>query len=98
MMTRAEWEKEHAERQQRLGLHGFNPGMPWSVAYWHERIGIVLFYVFLWCVVGPVCFVVCFFGPIWVVGMAIENIGQHRVEHERCLKAATNGWEIKQCR
>ena len=37
-------------------------------------------------------------GVLMVVGMMIEVIGQHNEEHERCLKRATNGYEIRQCR
>jgi len=33
-----------------------------------------------------------------VVGMTIESIGQHQEDRERCLKQATNGYEIEQCR
>lgn len=37
-------------------------------------------------------------GALMVFGMMIENIGQHNEQHDRCLKNATNGYEIKQCR
>ena len=33
-----------------------------------------------------------------VLGMAIEGIGRHQEDRERCLKQATNGYEIERCR
>jgi hypothetical protein len=33
-----------------------------------------------------------------VIGMTIESIGQHQEYRERCLKQATNGYEIEKCR
>lgn len=44
------------------------------------------------------CFVL-FVGAIMLVvfiGALVEGIAQ--IEHERCLKKATNGYEIKRCR
>lgn len=35
---------------------------------------------------------------LWVVGTAVETIGQHDEEHQRCLHGAANGLEIKRCR
>lgn len=33
-----------------------------------------------------------------VLGGAADGIGRYNAEHDRCLKHATNGYEIKQCR
>ena len=33
-----------------------------------------------------------------VFGLMIERAGERQEEHNRCLKNATNGYEIKQCR
>lgn len=33
-----------------------------------------------------------------VIGMTIESIGQYQEDRDRCLKLATNGYEIEQCR
>lgn len=93
-MTRAEWEVQQAEEQRRTGLHGFDPGMPWGVAYWHERLGIVFFHAVMWGIVFPAMFV----GILYVFGLMVEGIGQRNAEHDRCLKNATNGYEIRQCR
>ena len=38
------------------------------------------------------------FGLLWLTVSAIEGIGLHRMEHDRCLKNATNGYEIRECR
>lgn len=35
---------------------------------------------------------------LWLVGGAIETVAKHSEEHDRCLKQATNGYEIRQCR
>lgn len=35
---------------------------------------------------------------LWVVGSGVETYAQHREERDRCLKRATNGYEIQQCR
>lgn len=37
-------------------------------------------------------------GMLMMLGMVIEGIGQHNEQHDRCLKAAKTGYEIKQCR
>jgi hypothetical protein len=31
-------------------------------------------------------------------GLAIERIGETKEERDRCLKTATNGYEIRECR
>lgn len=41
--TRAEWQSERDERNRRTGEWGFDPGMPWHIANWRERAGIVFF-------------------------------------------------------
>lgn len=94
MITRAEWQAEKDAEHLRTGAWGFDPGMPWHVANWRERIGIVLFYAVGWGVVFPAMLV----GMLMLVGMIGEGITQHKTEHDRCLKQATNGYEIKQCR
>lgn len=33
-----------------------------------------------------------------LVGSAFEAIGDWQIEHERCLKKATNGYDIARCR
>jgi hypothetical protein len=38
------------------------------------------------------------FGVLWVLGRMIDHADQYSVEHDRCLKNATNGLEIKRCR
>lgn len=35
---------------------------------------------------------------MWLIGSAIDVEAQHIEAHNQCLKAATNGLEIKQCR
>jgi hypothetical protein len=39
-----------------------------------------------------------FLGVLAVLGMIIETAGQRSEEHDRCLKRATNGYEIERCR
>lgn len=93
-MNRAEWEAEKDTERLRTGAWGFDPGMPWHVANWRERIGIMFFYAIGWGVVFPAMFI----GMLWLLGSMGEGISRYNSEHDRCLKHATNGYEIKQCR
>ena len=93
-MDRAEWEAEKAAEHLRMGTWGFDPGMPWHIAKWHERLGIVLFYAIGWGVVFPAMFI----GMLWLLGSMGEGYTQYRTDHDRCMKHATNGYEIERCR
>lgn len=33
-----------------------------------------------------------------LIGAAVEGVADWQVEHDRCLKHATNGYEIRRCR
>lgn len=92
--TRAQWQVEQDDRSLRTGTWGFDPEMPWSVAYWYERIGIIAFYGFMWGIVLPAMTV----GMLWVFGMMIDGNDRYHEENDRCLKHATNGYEIRECR
>lgn len=81
-MTREEWDA--------AGYHDF---VPWSLATWKERIGLLCFWAIMWGVVMPACLIAI----LAVTGMMIEGIGRQNAEHDRCLKNATNGYEIRQC-
>lgn len=39
-----------------------------------------------------------FLGVMMLIGLVIEGIGENSEQHDRCLKAATNGYDIKRCR
>jgi hypothetical protein len=91
--TRAEWQAQQDERQRRLGTWGFDPEMPWRVANWKERLGIVFFYGFMWGIVFPGMFV----GALLVFGMMIDGHDRYHEEHDRCMKHAHSGYEIEQC-
>lgn len=45
------------------------------------------------CVVGLVMVA----GAVFVIGESIDGIAQYKSEHDRCLRNATNGYEIKKC-
>ena len=92
-MTRAEWVAEKKARDLRTGTHGFDPEMPWTAANWKERVGIILFHLVMWCVAAP-AFVV---GGVIIIGMMIDSADRYHTDHDRCLRSATNGYEIKQC-
>jgi hypothetical protein len=68
--------------------------LTWSNANWKERIFLGALYAFGWGVVFPAMLI----GALWLLGSMVEGIGRHNTEHDRCLKHATNGYEIKQCR
>lgn len=54
-----------------------------------ERIGGALAWL---------CFPFMVLGFFWVIGTATERAAEYREDHDRCLRQATNGLEIKQCR
>jgi hypothetical protein len=93
-MTREEWQSEKDTEQLRTGAWGFDPGMPWDIANWRERIGIVLFHAIGWCVVFPAMFI----GALLLLGMMMDGANQRSEDHDRCMKHATNGYEIEKCR
>lgn len=39
-----------------------------------------------------------FFGVMYVIGSGVDTIASNMESRDRCLKAATNGYDIKQCR
>ena len=92
--TRAEWQAEQDARRARTGEWGFDPGMPWHIANWRERVGIVFFHVFMWCIVAPAIFIIM----VLAFGRIMESVTHYNTEHDRCLKNATNGYDIRQCR
>jgi hypothetical protein len=92
--TRQDWEAYNAEQQRETGAHGFDPGMPWHIATWGERALIVFFYAVLWGLVFPA--LLC--AGLWVIGTAVDGIAISNSQHDACLKHATNGYEIRQCR
>lgn len=54
---------------------------------------ILFFYIAsVFCVIGAMGFLVFVLGPM------IDGVAHRSEEHDRCLKNATNGYEIKQCR
>lgn len=56
---------------------------------WWQRIACVL----VMFVVVVALFVFAMVG----FGILIEGIGQQQAEHDKCLRHATNGLEIKEC-
>src|ERR1700676_1325552 len=91
--TRAEWNAYEADRKARVGTHGFDPDMPWHVARWRERVGIILFWGIIWCGVFPAMLI----GGLMLMGIVIDGMERYDVQHDSCLKHATNGYEIKEC-
>ncbi|MBA2690057.1 MAG: hypothetical protein H0U63_04575 [Burkholderiales bacterium] len=68
--------------------------LTWGEMTWWERVQMALSFVLALVITGA-----AFIGFIlFVLGPALDGISRHKSEHERCLKNATNGWEIKQCR
>lgn len=49
-------------------------------------------------VAGGIVLAVCAVAVLSVIGAVIEGVTDWQVEHERCLKRATNGYEIRRCR
>ncbi len=60
---------------------------------WGERAQAALSFVFAFVIVGAGFVGLC----IFVLAPMIDNMDRRSTEHDRCLKRATNGYEIKQC-
>jgi len=50
-----------------------------------------------WVVVVPVAAVGAII-LLGVLGLAIDTVSEDRIQHDRCLKQATNGYDIRRCR
>jgi len=50
-----------------------------------------------WIVGAPLA-IAMFLVLVVILGLMIDGIGQYDEQHDRCLKNATNGYEIKECR
>ncbi len=55
-----------------------------------DRILVVVSYV----IVVPIMFVCA----IILLGFMMETVAENSAQHDRCLKQATNGYEIQRCR
>jgi hypothetical protein len=82
--TRADWDKHHFSNEA---------FPPWRIATWPERGCKVLVWV-----LGGVFFVSAIVAFFVVLGMMGDNYAQRSEEHDRCMKQATNGYEIERCR
>jgi hypothetical protein len=65
----------------------------WSEKTWGERAQTAIAFTAA-CVVG----LIMVFGVLMTLGQMIEVASWRSEQHDRCLKSATNGYEIKQCR
>jgi hypothetical protein len=50
-----------------------------------------------WAIILPISAVGAFLF-LGALGYAIETLAEHSAQHDHCLKRATNGYEIRQCR
>lgn len=82
-MTRAEWEAQRYSNE---------PYPPWSLATWGERGMKVLIHIAC-AVFGTAILFVIFL----VLGEMMDVAAERSVHHDRCLKQATNGYEIQHC-
>lgn len=64
----------------------------WSEMTWPERLQAAISFSVA-CIVG----LAMFLGALLVVGETLDGITRYNSAHDRCLKKATNGYEIKQC-
>ncbi len=67
--------------------------LTWSEKTWNERLQTML----AWVLALVLCLVI-FVGGLIILGRSIDGIDRYNAEHRRCLKNATNGYEIEQCR
>jgi len=64
----------------------------WKDADWKERVQISI------CAVVAVFIALGMFGlGLYVIAASIDGITITKSEHDRCLKQATNGYEIREC-
>ena len=83
--TREEWEAHRFSNE---------PFPPWRLATWSERGWLILLNLISWGVLFPAMLV----GLFMLLGMMLDTSAQRHEEHDRCMKHATNGYEIEQCR
>lgn len=67
--------------------------VPWEFATWRERF----VKMGLW-LLGTVAVAVMFLALMALFAAIVENAGQRNEDHDRCMKNATNGYEIERCR
>jgi hypothetical protein len=84
-MTREEWELHHCWNE---------PYPAWKFMTWGERCTVVAAYFVLYFAVAPVTVAI----GLWFFATMSSHAIQHHEDHERCLKQATNGYEIEKCR
>jgi hypothetical protein len=48
--------------------------------------------------VGPILVVGGFLAIMTVIGMMMDTAAERSEDHDRCMKHATNGYEIEKCR
>lgn len=90
-MTRAEyddWKNSYPPEHQ----YQFWPP-PLHLATWKELPGILLYWL-----AGVVVVVVGFLLVMWLFASMIDAAGERSAQHDRCMKHATNGYEIERCR
>lgn len=66
---------------------------PVHLATWKEMPLILLSWL-----AGVIVVIVGFLLFMWLLATIIENAGERSTQHDRCLKHATNGYEIERCR
>lgn len=67
--------------------------VPWRFATCWERFVKIA----LW-LLGAVAVIVMFLALMALIATIVDNAADRSIEHERCMKQATNGHEIEQCR
>ena len=68
--------------------------LTWGEKTWAERVQTAL------CWIAMVAFgVAVFFAVVvYVIGPTLDGVGRYSEQRTRCLKNATNGYEIERCR
>lgn len=66
----------------------------WSEMTWWERAQAAIAFLFA----IAVCLAGAFAVIVFVLGPMIDGVAHRSEQYDRCLKRATNGYEIKQCR
>lgn len=88
--TRADWDAQKNSFPKEYQYQFWPP--PLYIATWKEIPLILLTWL-----AGAVVIVIMFILAMWLLSTIIENAGDRSANYDRCLKQATNGYEIKKC-
>lgn len=70
----------------------------WTNLLWRERTACENTQAIIAFIIAGIVGLAMAAAVIWALGETVEGITHYQIEHTRCLKNATNGYEIRKCR